>query len=115
MSREIVIKAKHLLRTPDRWTKRAMARDGSGRIVSVNDRSAYCYCVSGAIQAASRFSDDPYQTQMAIENRVAEITKKHFPTEFRSILFLNDNVIKTHIDLMLILTETAESFDPLVS
>lgn len=50
---EILEGARELIATPEKWTKRAFARDQSGACVNSASQNAVCLCPTGAILRAS--------------------------------------------------------------
>lgn len=56
--RDTLIATRALVDTPDKWTKHHMARNSEGWIVPPNDKSATCFCLLGAISAATREWDE---------------------------------------------------------
>ncbi len=48
--RDVLVKARELIATPDRWTKGAFARTEAGAIVPPDRPVAACWCAIGALR-----------------------------------------------------------------
>lgn len=57
-TKEILIAARALIATPDRWTKHTSARDANDAPVIISDNNAICFCAGGAIEKAAPGSFD---------------------------------------------------------
>lgn len=49
----ILIAAKALIDTPEKWIKGSNAEDGNGIVVSLEDKRAVCFCTVGAVLRVS--------------------------------------------------------------
>jgi len=58
---EILIAARALVDTPDKWTKGSYAKDGQGRQVPSYSEQAQCFCTLGAFfHASASFHEKPF-------------------------------------------------------
>lgn len=57
-TREILIAARALIATPERWTQGDRARDAAGAPIDPCDPRAVCWCISGALEAADPSGSD---------------------------------------------------------
>ena len=53
-TREVLVKARELIATPERWTKEVSAKDAAGKEVSVHSSSASCFCMTGAVDFVAK-------------------------------------------------------------
>jgi len=51
--KELLVATKALILDPKHWTQRSWARDKGGISTSEADKSAYCFCLSGALNRAN--------------------------------------------------------------
>lgn len=83
---------RSLLNTPDRWTKKAFARDAKGVKVSPGSYNATCWCLAGALSRIAR--DIPECTSVAeteaLEYLEKQIKRKVFSPKTNLWLF-NDS------------------------
>jgi hypothetical protein len=127
--RDEILKIRHLLSRPEKWTKGSDARDIKGRVVGANTIDAYCYCLNGAIDRILRYSESsasPLSTEtqsifdkkIKIEEHILTVAHSviDFP-EDKTIISLNDKVLARpiygHSKLIEILDLAAEKADPL--
>lgn len=69
--KEILVCARELLSDPNKWTKKTMARDATGKHVSAKDDSAVCWCMAGAIEKC----DDHFTKGYAWQIRGSELSR----------------------------------------
>lgn len=92
---QFLARAKTLVDTPEKWIKKHYAETAEGFAVSSVDKSAVCFCVSGAIQ---RF---PGWLGLAENALIATIPSGfEVPIGFDPIAYYNDDEATTHKDVM---------------
>lgn len=65
---EVIINAKALIATPDKWTQRAPARDANGIREDPLDDRAVCFCIMGALLKASQKVSGGYNRRSFYES-----------------------------------------------
>lgn len=55
---KVKMKIKDLLDSPEKWTKRAFARDKTGGVVSEFSDDAVCWCLLGAAVKCHNYNDE---------------------------------------------------------
>lgn len=86
---EILIAAKALIDTPDKWIKGRYAATASGQTIGPDEKAATCFCSMGAIHRISENFDDASRAVIALE--------KNIPSDLGIISF---NDYKTHAEVM---------------
>lgn len=59
---EILIEAKKKIDTPEKWTKRTLARDSKNQEVDFDSKNAVCFCSIGALEVEFREKGIPNST-----------------------------------------------------
>ena len=90
-TKEILIKAKGLIDSPEKWCKGGFAVDINNHIVSVKSESAVCWCAGGATRKFTGMHNW----------QVGEVALSRFkPSGFNSVFGYNDHPDTTHEDIM---------------
>lgn len=67
---ELLIQAKSLIDSPEKWTQQVYARDKDGRTVLVDSEEAVCFCSLGSLRKMG-VSDELYHNAVTILNTTA--------------------------------------------
>ena len=93
-TKEILIKAKGLIDSPEKWTQLAWARNSRQISCAMDNSDAKCFCLGSALILASP-PLEPLIVNLEIENQLPEIDGK-----IPSIADYNDHPDTTHEDIM---------------
>lgn len=94
---EILIAAKALIDTPEKWTRGSFARDSENYHVDFYSKDAVCYCSLGAL----------YKSQQGIHSLEAALAKRHlWYAAGESIAEYNDT--HTHPEVMAVWDKAIE-------
>jgi hypothetical protein len=89
-SQSKLVQLKELFSTPDKWTKRAFARDSEGDVTGILMSDAACWCLFGGLV---KVFDNMSAMQNSPEKRfLEESIKKNFDL---NITHLNDDPLTT--------------------
>lgn len=104
-SKELLEGAKQLISDPERWTQKALARDGGGRSCLPWEQEAACWCVMGALQRAEHnhqaFGSATLNAMIALQSGAAAVNpafglfdfNDHADTKHGDVLAALDNAI----------------------
>lgn len=99
---EFLKNAKALINTPDKWTKRAYARDAGGNSVSEDSPDAVCFCSVGALDKLVRAEPSTdvkvYQIRN-IAHSILDAAAKELDGEGSNAMGLNDSAV-SHSEVM---------------
>lgn len=77
-TKEILVEARALIATPDRWTQHHQARNANGDLTSAMSAEAVCWCGWGAVWNVSFGADE--DRIIAAEDALSKQTPSlHFP------------------------------------
>lgn len=93
---------REFLSDPKRWTKAAYARDANGQPVRSGDKTAVCFCLSGAI--AHCFPNDPHGEQLAWD-KVHDVIMAKGDLGIHGVTGFNDHPDTKHKDILAVLDE----------
>jgi hypothetical protein len=93
---DTIIVARDLIKTPNKWTQRAFARDANGDNVDPSDSRAFCFCILGALLKASRITG--CSSTLAVSH-----VKSSLCYDNRSIFAFNDDPLRTHDEVIEVL------------
>jgi hypothetical protein len=95
---EILIAARARIAQPERWTKKAFARNALGQEVFPISASAVCWCMMGAMRSvAYTTTSDGYFVIHSVDPAETAIENAH---NGLSCPELNDNDKTTHADVL---------------
>jgi len=103
---EILIEARKLIDTPDKWTKGSYATDGQGKQVPSYSGQAQCFCTLGAFfHASASFSEKPFvQTSEheMMERQARRALGNAINPNEQTVLFAdwNDAPERTHVEVL---------------
>lgn len=108
---DILQDVRKLLESPRSWTKRAFARDASGRETG-NYHDAACWCLLGAINKCARvasFADPHYfDAREHIKRAVVEIAGPGSPDVPTTTASFNDAPSTSHADILAVLDKAID-------
>ena len=117
---EILVAARRLIDTPEKWTTDAIARRRDFSPVSPNDLDAVCFCSDGALIRATlgtskrengslRWRDQDYAGAVALLN--AAVPDRWMNAQWGEIAFIkfNDDPATTHADVMALFDRAIET------
>ncbi len=96
---KVLTKARELLAVPERWTKRAEARNTKRREVYWSSEDAVCWCLAGAISKISPSMRDAWRAEDALD-AVAPPAPR---SSERPYIAFNDRRSTTHADILALL------------
>lgn len=105
-TRAVLLGARALIATPDRWLKGALGVDASGRVMGglhdflPNAHLAVAFCVTGALYAAGGLAAG-HAAEMAMATQLGG----------RSILVFNEDKATTHRQVLGLIDSTVASLD----
>lgn len=106
-SYELLVEAKKLIEDPKNWTQDTYARDKYGKSVSVNDKTATCFCSIGALYRTVHDKIGYYEYQF----NLIDLAERALSTEARdAIEWFNDN--SSHSDVMRVWDKAIKRLDP---
>lgn len=97
---DILVKAKALIDTPEKWIKGSNAEDGNGVVVSLEDKRAVCFCTVGAVL---RVSED-----IGVECAALDLLYSFVKGEYDDIPEWNDTYNRTHAEVMAVFDKAIE-------
>jgi len=113
----ILVRARALIATPDRWVQGSMARTKYGTEVMVGDAAAACFCTAGAIH---RVEIEVYRQHgadvgtAAVSGAASAIRKALIAREGddTSIVVFNDRPTTTHAEILSVFDAAIEAEAP---
>lgn len=95
---EVLISAKTLIDSPEKWTQEEYARDANGRgVLPVED--AVCFCSIGAIiRTAHDLSLNPMDRYNAVDRLTQTVGDE--PTDYQSMTIAEFNDNRSHAEVM---------------
>jgi hypothetical protein len=104
-ARKRLVRARSFIEDPARWTKHALARDASGRVVWPSTRVACAWCAMGALTLAGARARGRRDIQLPASNEAwsalarAAYSNRN-PPDSRAIAWFNDASTTTHADVL---------------
>jgi hypothetical protein len=103
---------RELLAEPERWTKKAIARDAAGKATDVYDERAVSRCLGGARLEAERDCRpyDPLRL-MRISDEDRALHQSVRKRGFEGFVSFNDAPQTTHSDILAVLDEAIAAYE----
>lgn len=94
-TKEILVRARKLISTPEKWTQGTYARDKANNSTPYSSRQAVCFCTSGAIHRAHiELGEDLSDAPFAVLSLYSPITKRN------GIAYWNDMTDRRHSEVL---------------
>ena len=110
--RQVLLDARELISSPDRWCQGANAIDGAGISASPYSKRAAAWCSFGAIRKVTEVGDK--ETWAALLDYLNEIVERNSDNplyaddDYQSLIVFNDNAETKHGDVIKIFDEAID-------
>lgn len=107
-----ILKAvRRLLSKKERWTKNHTARTKNGELTNYADRTAYAFCLTGAICRIGSTFYERKETSILLKNHLPRPFKRRNDNPGNlSLMYYNDHPRTQHKDILNLLDSTISSF-----
>lgn len=99
-TKDYLIKIKETINTPNKWCKGFYATNKNGKPVLVNDDTALCFCISGAMDKVIFY----YPDKIKIHNKLFFTLNLNM-----NLTIFNDSSETTHQDVMDLIDKAIQS------
>lgn len=104
---QLLIEARKLIDSPDKWAKGAYARSAKGRATLVLSKKAVCYCSEGALHKVDSFEPLKQFGFLPVSAAAFSLLTASCPNN-TNIVDYNDHPNTTHEEIMLVWDKAIE-------